>query len=84
MVVWGFVLVTFTVRVLLCLLLLRKMALAVCDHLPHMVDVILVILFRVLLRILLKDLNNLPPTARSLVMDWNGHISLSLYTFRAR
>lgn len=51
-------LVALAIRVLLRLVLLRKMPLAVCYHLAHVVNVFLFILVRVLLRIVLQYSND--------------------------
>lgn len=52
-------LITFAIGVLLCLLFLSKMPLAIRHDLPHMIDVVLLILAGVLLGILLENRNNL-------------------------
>jgi hypothetical protein len=52
-------LVTLAVSVLLCLLFLGKMAFAVRNHLPHMVNVILIVLVGHLFRILFQDSDDL-------------------------
>jgi hypothetical protein len=54
-------LVTFTVSILLRLLLLRKMPLAVCNHLAHVVNVVLLVLAGIFFRILLENLDDLAP-----------------------
>jgi hypothetical protein len=48
-------LVTLAIRILLRLFLLRKMPLTIRHHLPHVIDVILLVLARIFLRILLQD-----------------------------
>lgn len=60
--------VALAFRVLLCLLLLREMAFAVCNHPSHVVNIFLVILLRILLRILLENLDDLASTILSLLM----------------
>jgi hypothetical protein len=52
-------LITLTIRVLLRLLFLRKMPFTVCYDLPHVIDIVLLILVRILLGILLQDGNYL-------------------------
>lgn len=55
-------LIALAVGVLFRLLLLRKVPLAVSNHLPHMVNIILIILVKVLFRVLLQYSNNFTPT----------------------
>lgn len=52
-------LIALTICVLLCLFFLRKMSFAVGDHLPHVVDVVLVVFAWILLGILFKNGDNL-------------------------
>jgi hypothetical protein len=52
-------LITFTVRILLRLLFLRQMALAIRHNLPHMINLVLVILAWVFLGILLQNSDDL-------------------------
>lgn len=59
----GFV--RFAISILLGLLLLRKMTLAVGCDTSHMSDIILIILGRILLWILLQDLDDLATTSIS-------------------
>lgn len=55
-------LVAFTVGVLLCFLLLRKMPLAIRDHFPHVLKVLFVILVRIFVGILVQNLDDLAAT----------------------
>jgi hypothetical protein len=48
-------LVTLAIRILLRLFLLRKMPLTIRHHLPHVVDIVLLVFVRIFLRILLQD-----------------------------
>jgi hypothetical protein len=52
-------LITLTVRILLRLLFLRQVPLTIRHNLPHVVNVILVVLARVFLGILFQDSNDL-------------------------
>jgi hypothetical protein len=52
-------LVTLTIRILFRLLLLRQMALAICHNLPHMNNIILIVLARIFLGVLLQNGNDL-------------------------
>jgi hypothetical protein len=52
-------LVALAVRILLRFLFLREVSLAVCHHLPHMIDIVLLIAVRILLWVLLQDSNDL-------------------------
>jgi hypothetical protein len=52
-------LVTLTIRILLRLLLLRQMPLAVRHDLPHMINIVLIVLAWILLGILLQNRNDL-------------------------
>ena len=58
-------LVAVAVGVLLRMLFLSKVAFIVCCNSTHMVDIVLVVLGRVLLRILLEDLDDLPAAAHT-------------------
>jgi len=55
-------LVALTIRILFSLLFLRKVPLAVRYNLSHVVNVILVVFFRIFLRILLQNSNGLAAT----------------------
>ena len=49
------------VRILLRLLLLGEVPLAIRDYATHVRDIVLIVLFRVLLGVLVQDLNDLAP-----------------------
>lgn len=51
--------ITFTIRILLRLLLLRQMPFTVCSDSTHVRDVAFVVFRRVFLRVLLQDLDYL-------------------------
>jgi hypothetical protein len=55
-------LIRVAIRVLFGLFLLRKMALVIRGDFPHMRDIFLVIFGRILLWVLLENLNDLSPT----------------------
>ena len=58
-------LIRVAVRILLGLLLLGEMAFVISCNLPHVGDVLFLVLGWVFLRVLSQDLNNFPPTVQA-------------------
>lgn len=54
-------LITLTLRILLRLLLLRQMPLTIRHHLAHVIDILLLVLFRIFLGVFLQDGDDFSP-----------------------